>query len=146
MVHTPFKTRDDGAPIQPSRAKGAKGTVTIREDLVDGLADLDGFSHITLIFHFHLSQDYELKVIPYLDTVRRGVFATRAPRRPNQIGLSVVRLTKIEGNVLYIENVDILDGTPLLDIKPFVPGFVEPDEDVRKGWLEKALEKDGRGK
>jgi tRNA-Thr(GGU) m(6)t(6)A37 methyltransferase TsaA len=142
IIHTPYKTRDDDVPIQPSRAKGTKGTITIREDLIDGLADLDGFSHITLVFHFHLSENYELKVIPYLDTVRRGVFATRAPRRPNQIGISVVRLRRIEGNVLHIENVDMLDGTPLLDIKPFVSKFVEPDESVRNGWLEKALKKE----
>jgi tRNA-Thr(GGU) m(6)t(6)A37 methyltransferase TsaA len=144
VIHTPFKTCDD-APIQPSRARGSKGTITIREDLIEGLSDLDGFSHITLIFHFHLSTDYELKVIPFLDTVRRGVFATRAPRRPNQIGVSVVRLKKIEGNVIHIQNVDMLDGTPLLDIKPFVSRFVEPAGEIRTGWLEKALGKDDTG-
>ncbi|UCG51348.1 MAG: tRNA (N6-threonylcarbamoyladenosine(37)-N6)-methyltransferase TrmO [Candidatus Latescibacterota bacterium] len=144
VIRTPFKTRDD-APIQPSRAEGARGTVEIRPDLAEGLEDLDGFSHITLIYHLHLSKSFKLKVIPYLDDVPRGVFATRAPRRPNQIGVSVVRLIKIEGTVLHIENVDMLDGTPLLDIKPYVPGFVDQAE-VRSGWLEDALRRDKKKK
>jgi tRNA-Thr(GGU) m(6)t(6)A37 methyltransferase TsaA len=99
------------------------------------LKDLGGFSHIILIYHFHqISEKYALEVKPFLDDTPRGIFATRAPRRPNPIGISVVRLEKIEGARLYISNVDILDGTPLLDIKPYVPDF-DREEDIRIGWL-----------
>jgi tRNA-Thr(GGU) m(6)t(6)A37 methyltransferase TsaA len=124
-------------PIQPTAAKGIKGWIELDPAYTEGLKDLDGFSHIILLFHLHMSQGFKLLVTPYLDTVKRGVFATRAPKRPNPIGLSVVKLVKVEGNRIEIENVDILDGTPLLDIKPYVPVFDEPT-DVRFGWLEKA--------
>jgi len=134
FIKTPF-IQGKGAPIQPRRSGGAKGQIEMRPDLVEALSDLDGFSHIILIFHFHLSTGYKLKVVPYMDTAERGVFATRAPRRPNQIGLSVVRLEKIEGNVLHVADVDMLDGTPLLDIKPYVPHF-DTEPDIRIGWLE----------
>jgi len=134
IIHTPFKEQK-GTPIQPRRGKGVNGTIEIFPDYAEGLADLDGFSHIYLIFHLHRSEGYKLKVIPYLDDVERGVFSTRAPRRPNSIGLSVVRVIRIEGTTLYIEDLDILDGTPLLDIKPFVNNFDEP-QDFRIGWLE----------
>jgi len=122
-------------PIQPVGAKGVSGTIEMQPEYEDGLKDLDGFSHIILIYHFHLSKGYSLQVKPFLDDTRRGIFAIRAPRRPNPIGLSVVRLEKIDGTTLYISNVDIVDGTPLLDIKPCVPDF-DCLEDVRIGWLE----------
>jgi tRNA-Thr(GGU) m(6)t(6)A37 methyltransferase TsaA len=134
IIHTPFAEHKD-APIQPRRGKGIKGTIDIFPEYTEGLADLDGFSHIYLIFHLHRSEGFKLRVVPYLDDNERGVFATRAPRRPNAIGLSIVRLDRIEGSTLYIEDVDMLDGTPLLDIKPFVHRFDEPD-DIRIGWLE----------
>lgn len=134
IIHTPFTERK-GTPIQPHRGRGIKGAIEIFPKYADGLADLDGFSHIYLIFHLNRSEGFKLRVIPYLDDTERGVFATRAPRRPNAIGLSIVRLNRIEGSTLYIEDVDILDGTPLLDIKPFVRRFDEPD-DIRIGWLE----------
>ncbi len=134
IIHTPFTERK-GTPIQPHRGQGVKGTIEIFPQYAEGLADLDGFSHIYLIFYLHRSEGFKLRVIPYLDDIERGVFATRAPRRPNAIGLSIVRLEKIEGSTLYIEDVDMLDGTPLLDIKPFVRRFDEPD-DIRIGWLE----------
>ena len=102
-----------------------------------GLGDLDGFSHIVLLYHFHRSSGFDLEVVPFMDTRSRGLFATRAPRRPNPIGLSVVRLVRIEDGVLHVENVDILDGTPLLDIKPYVPEFDAPTP-VSTGWLEQA--------
>ena len=106
-------------PIQPSGAKGVAGTIEISPDFIEGLKDLDGFSHIILIYHFHLSKEYTLSVKPFMDDKLRGVFATRAPRRPNPIGISVVKLIKVEPrNLLYTENLDIIDGTPLLDIKP----------------------------
>jgi tRNA-Thr(GGU) m(6)t(6)A37 methyltransferase TsaA len=100
----------------------------------EGLLDLSAFSRIILIYPFHRSQGYELEVIPFLDTVPHGVFATRAPRRPNAIGLSIVRLISVNGSELVIEDIDVLDGTPLLDIKPYVPEFDSyPDE--RSGWF-----------
>lgn len=132
-IHSPFKETGD-MPIQPGGAGGIKGTVEIKPEYVGGLKDIDGFSHIILIYHFHLSNDYSLEVIPFLDEHPKGVFSTRAPKRPNPIGLSIVKLINVENNVLYIENVDIVDNTPLLDIKPYVPKFDAPGE-VRIGWL-----------
>jgi len=122
-------------PIQSCRAPGVDGTVEVFDDYAEGLADLDGFSHIQLLYYFHKSSGYALKVVPFLDTHERGVFATRAPRRPNGIGLSTTRLIAVENTVLHIRGVDMLDGTPLLDIKPYVSFFDEPGEDIRTGWL-----------
>lgn len=139
IVHSPFKEAI-GVPIQPKAAKGIKGTIEVFAEFADGLADLDGFSHIILIYHFHLAQNYKLKVIPYMDDQQRGVFATRAPSRPNPIGISVVRLNRIVNNILYIQDVDIIDGTPLLDIKPYVPDF-DSVENIKIGWLEKRIHK-----
>jgi tRNA-Thr(GGU) m(6)t(6)A37 methyltransferase TsaA len=134
LIHTPFKQRQ-GMPIQPSRGRGVRGIVEVAPEYADGLADLDGFSHVVLIYHFHRSQGFDLRVTPFLDTETRGLFATRAPRRPNAIGLSVVRLLGIEGNRIEVQDLDILDGTPLLDIKPYVSEFDHRTE-VREGWLE----------
>jgi tRNA (adenine37-N6)-methyltransferase len=134
VIHSPFKDLD-GMPIQPAGASGVKGTVEVFEEYRTGLNDLDGFSHIVLLYLFHRSQGFSLHVVPYLDTQMRGVFATRAPRRPNAIGLSVVQLDMIKDGILQIQNVDILDGTPLLDIKPYVPEF-DTQVKVRTGWLE----------
>ncbi|MEW6672304.1 MAG: tRNA (N6-threonylcarbamoyladenosine(37)-N6)-methyltransferase TrmO [Thermodesulfobacteriota bacterium] len=133
IIHSPFKTRA-GMPIQPAGAKGVQGTVTINRDYFEGLKDLEGFSHLILIYHFHLSTDFSLSVTPFMDDKPRGVFATRAPKRPNPIGLSVVQLNRIEANTLFIENVDIIDKTPLLDIKPYVPAF-DVFKNVKAGWL-----------
>ena len=138
-IHSPF-TDIKGMPIQPAGAKGVQGTVEINPEYVDGLQDLDGFSHIILIYHFHLSKGYSLKVKPFMDENLRGVFATRAPKRPNPIGISVVRLVRVEGNILCIENIDIVDGTPLLDIKPYVPEF-DIAEERRIGWLSEKAKK-----
>lgn len=134
VVYSPLK-EPKGAPIQPSGGKGLCAQVVLEKEFEQGLRDLEGFSHIVLLYHFHLSKGYALELIPFLDDRPRGVFATRAPRRPNPIGLSVVRLVGIEGSVLYIKDVDILDGTPILDIKPYVREF-EPSDDIRLGWLE----------
>lgn len=136
VIHTPFKDVA-GMPIQPASAAGVKGVVEILPQFGEGLKDLDGFSHIFLIYHLHWSADYDLLVTPFLDSAKRGVFATRAPKRPNAIGLSVVRLNRIEGLELHVENVDILSGTPLLDIKPYVPEF-DYHEVERIGWLAQA--------
>jgi len=121
-IHSPFTNITD-VPIQPVGARGVRGTVEVRKDLVGGLAELSGFSHIILLYALHRSTGFSLTVTPVLDTAPRGIFATRSPKRPNAIGLSVVRLAGIEGSTLTIEDVDILDGTPLLDIKPYVPAF-----------------------
>lgn len=132
-------------PIQPSGAKGVKGTIVVEDKYIDALSDLDGFSHIILIYHFHLSDGYSLKITPFLDDSTHGLFATRAPRRPNSIGISVVRLISIEHNILNIENIDIVDGTPLLDIKPYVPEF-DKTENIKLGWLEKRAGKSEKHK
>jgi len=139
IIHSPFKDIK-GMPIQPAGAKGIAGTIEIKPEYVDGLQDIEGFSHIILIYHFHLSKGYSLKVKPFLDENLRGVFATRAPRRPNPIGISVVKLVRVEGNVLHIEDIDIVDGTPLLDIKPYVPEF-EITGEKKLGWLSKKVNK-----
>jgi len=133
IIHSPFK-EIEGVPIHPRGAKGIVGLIEIRKELEGGLRDLDGFSHIILLYHFHLSKDYSLSIVPFLDDTPHGVFATRAPKRPNPIGLSVVKLIKIEKNILHIENIDIVDGTPLLDIKPYIKEFKD-SEKVRIGWL-----------
>jgi tRNA-Thr(GGU) m(6)t(6)A37 methyltransferase TsaA len=136
VIHSPFQSIE-GMPIQAAGAAGIQGSVEVFPQFVAGLKDLEGFSHITLLYHFHLVQASRLTVIPFLDSEPRGVFATRAPKRPNPIGLSVVRLLRIEHNILQVENVDVVDGTPLLDIKPYVPEFDEHPAD-RIGWLEQA--------
>ncbi|MGM0573012.1 MAG: tRNA (N6-threonylcarbamoyladenosine(37)-N6)-methyltransferase TrmO [Bacteroidota bacterium] len=134
IIYTPFKTKE-GMPIQSNGAIGIKGKIKIKEEFIQGLTDLDTFSHIMLIFNFHKSKGFELLTKPFLDNKKRGVFATRAPKRPNPIGISVVRLIKIEKNIIYIENVDMLDETPLLDIKPYIPDFDIHKTD-KKGWIE----------
>ncbi len=139
IIHSPFKNIK-GMPIQPTGAKGIAGTIEIYPEFAEGLKDLEGFSHIILIYHFHLSKGYSLKVKPFMDENFRGVFATRAPKRPNPIGISVVKLRKIEGNILNIEDVDIIDCTPLLDIKPYVPEF-DVQEIEKIGWLSQKAEK-----
>ena len=133
-IHSPFKTRE-GTPIQPIGGLGVKAEVEIFPEYIEGLQDLEGFSHIILLYHCHLSKAYRLKVKPFLDDAAHGLFATRAPARPNPIGISVVRLIKIERTTLHVQDMDVIDQTPLLDIKPFVPDFDDRDE-VMIGWLE----------
>lgn len=139
IIHSAFK-EIKGIPIQPTAAKGINGTVEIFQEYAEGLKDLDGFSHAILIYHFHLSKESSLKVKPFMDDQKHGVFSTRAPSRPNSIGISVVQIIKIEGNILYIQDLDIVDGTPLLDIKPYVPEFDVRDV-KKKGWLDKNVSK-----
>ncbi|MBN2763286.1 MAG: tRNA (N6-threonylcarbamoyladenosine(37)-N6)-methyltransferase TrmO [Bacteroidales bacterium] len=132
-IHTPFK-REEGMPIQSTGSKGIKGTVKLKRKYLEGLLDLEKFSHIYLVYYFHKSKGYELQVIPFLDDKPHGIFATRAPKRPNGIGISVVKLLNIKDNTLEIENVDMLDGTPLLDIKPYISHF--DIHDIEKtGWI-----------
>ncbi len=124
-------------PIQPAGGTGVKGTVEVSEEFRAGLKDLDGFSHVILLYHLHRSRGFQLEVILYMDAEPRGLFATRAPRQPNPIGLSIVQVEGIADGVLQRRDVDILDGTPLLDIKPYVPEFDEHVE-ARTGWLRQA--------
>jgi tRNA (adenine37-N6)-methyltransferase len=133
VIHSPFKEPHD-APIQAAVAGDIEGTVEIFPEYTEGLSDLDGFSHIILIYHFHLAKRHSLRIKPYLDSELRGVFATRAPSRPNPIGMSIVRLVNVEGRRLLIRGVDILDGTPLLDIKPYVPDL-DAHNTEKIGWL-----------
>ncbi|MGD0095992.1 MAG: tRNA (N6-threonylcarbamoyladenosine(37)-N6)-methyltransferase TrmO [Terracidiphilus sp.] len=134
LIHTPFK-HAEGTPIQGIAGERAEGVVEVLPDLIEGLRDLEGFDRLWLIYHFHRASEARLVVLPYLDTTERGVFATRSPVRPNHIGISVVRLLRIEMNRLYVADVDMLDGTPLLDIKPYVPAF-DSFEKSRSGWLD----------
>lgn len=137
-VHSPFRDPRD-MPIQSIGARGVRGTVELDPAYAPGLKDLTGFSRIILLYHFHRTEGYALEVVPFLDKVPHGVFATRAPRRPNAIGLSILKLVAVEGPTLTVEDVDILDGTPVLDIKPYVPAFdAFPNE--RAGWLAKSME------
>jgi tRNA-Thr(GGU) m(6)t(6)A37 methyltransferase TsaA len=134
IIRTPFKTKE-GMPIQSKGATGIKGQIELKEEFVPGLTDLDGFSHIIIIYYFHKSKGFALVTTPFLDSKKHGVFATRAPKRPNSIGISVVRLLKIEKNIIFIENADMLDETPLLDIKPYIPEF-DIHKTEKNGWIE----------
>ena len=136
IVHSPHLNASD-MPIQPSGAKGVAGSLELAPEFAEGLKDLEGFSHIIVLYHFHKAGAARLSVTPFLDDRPHGVFATRAPSRPNPVGLSVLRLIEVEGTTLQIEDVDILDGTPVLDIKPYVPEFDAPEVD-RAGWLTKS--------
>jgi tRNA-Thr(GGU) m(6)t(6)A37 methyltransferase TsaA len=133
VIHSPF-TEKAQTPIQSSRSN-AIGKVEIFSDYVEGLKDLEGFSHIILLYYFHCSSGFELHVKPFLDNQLRGLFATRHPCRPNPVGMSIVRLLSCQKNMLEIEGVDVLDETPLLDIKPYVPDF-DIRSGVRTGWYE----------
>lgn len=146
IIKSQFK-KLEGMPIQPVGACGIKGEVHLNQEYTEGLTDLEEFSHIILIYHFHRCEGFSLMVTPFLDDKKHGIFATRAPKRPNHIGLSVVHLDKIEGNVLHISNVDIADDTPLLDIKPYIPQMERrEDEGVCVGWFEKNHHKASKAK
>ena len=134
IIHSPYKEAT-GMPIQPVFAEGTEGAVEVLPQYADGLRDLEGFDRIWLIYWLHRASPGRLRVVPFRDTTERGVFATRAPSRPNPIGLSCVRLRSIAGNILTIADVDILDGTPLLDIKPYVPKF-DAVPNSRAGWCD----------
>jgi tRNA-Thr(GGU) m(6)t(6)A37 methyltransferase TsaA len=130
-------------PIQPVYAKGCMGRAEVLPAFVEGLRDLEGFSHIYLIYSLHRAGRVKLVVKPFLQDIERGVFATRAPCRPNAIGLSIVELVRREGNVLHLDGVDILDGTPLLDIKPYTAKF-DRIETTRNGWYDEVDENTAR--
>jgi tRNA-Thr(GGU) m(6)t(6)A37 methyltransferase TsaA len=135
VVHSPYKA-PEATPIQSLYAEGSKGTAEIYPEFAEGLRDLGDFSHLHLFYFFHLIGEKRLVVTPFLDDVPHGVFATRAPCRPNPIGVSLVRLVGVRGNILDLEDVDVVSGTPLLDIKPHIPDF-DCRRDVRCGWYDK---------
>ena len=135
LIRSPFRNVED-MPIQPAGAHDVLGAAELSPEYAPALADLEGFSHLILLYHFHRAKPYAPTVTPFLDKTPHGLFATRAPARPNPIGLSVVELLAVEGSVLRLRGVDILDGTPLIDIKPCVPAFDAPQGEVRTGWLE----------
>jgi tRNA-Thr(GGU) m(6)t(6)A37 methyltransferase TsaA len=139
IIHTPFK-EPKGTPIQPRGAKRIDGRVEVFPEYADGLKDLEKFSHIILIYHFHLAGQAQLQVKPFMDSEPHGIFAIRAPSRPNPIGISIVPLVSIEGNILHCKDIDIVDGTPLLDIKPYVPEF-DSRKPQKIGWLEEQVHK-----
>jgi tRNA-Thr(GGU) m(6)t(6)A37 methyltransferase TsaA len=139
IVRSPFK-QAKGTPIQPSASVDTAGTIELLPEYSEGLQDLEGFSHIILLYYFHKAKEPQMKVRPFMDDREHGIFAQRAPSRPNPIGLSIVRLDKIKNNILFIRDVDLLDGTPLLDIKPYVPEF-DIRQVTRTGWLEKNVRK-----
>ncbi|HRX86477.1 MAG TPA: tRNA (N6-threonylcarbamoyladenosine(37)-N6)-methyltransferase TrmO [Phycisphaerae bacterium] len=142
IVHSPHVVAEQ-TPIQPVYADGIRGRAEVLPEFVEGLGDLEGFSHIILIYWFHQAPPPRLTVKPFLDDVERGIFATRAPCRPNPLGTSIVRLMSREGRVLHLEDVDILDGTPLLDIKPYVARF-DQRQDARCGWQDRIDEATAR--
>lgn len=135
-IRTPYTSLNE-MPIQPGGGRGVHGELLIKAEYCAGLVDLDGFSHIYLLYLFHRASGVKMSVVPFLDDRSRGVFATRAPVRPNHIGLSVVELIGVEGCRVTIRNVDILDRTPLLDIKPYIKEFDQVDS-PRSGWMEAA--------
>lgn len=143
-IFTPFKQISD-MPIQPCSASGVAGQIILKPELIEGLQDLTGFSHIIVLYQFHQVSKVRLSVTPFLDSKAHGIFATRAPTRPNPIGMSVLQLNGICGNILEVESVDMLDGTPLLDIKPYVPDFDHPGE-VRTGWLQNTAKQAGNSR
>ncbi|NJD59332.1 MAG: tRNA (N6-threonylcarbamoyladenosine(37)-N6)-methyltransferase TrmO [Anaerolineales bacterium] len=135
IIHSPFDSLED-MPIQPTSDISGSGTVEIFPQFIDGLKDLEGFSHVYLLYHFHEIHQSRLIVTPFLDKEPRGIFATRAPSRPNPIGLSLVNLIRLENNLIYVDRLDVLNETPLLDIKPYVPNF-EHIQNIRIGWLDR---------
>ncbi len=136
-IHSPF-VEPKGTPIQSTAGKAVRASVEVFPEYAEGLLDLEGFSHLILLYYFHRAAPYSLTVVPFMDSVPHGVFATRAPARPNPIGISVVRLLERRDNILEIQEVDILDGTPLLDIKPFISD-VDVRRRSRKGWLSRRI-------
>ncbi|EJO5347638.1 tRNA (N6-threonylcarbamoyladenosine(37)-N6)-methyltransferase TrmO [Clostridium botulinum] len=134
IIHSKFKDVKS-MPVQPTGNNADEGKIEINSEYLEGLKDLDGFSHIMVIYYFHKAEKVELTVKPFLDNNTHGVFATRTPVRPNHIGISIVEIDKVNGNNICVKNIDILDGTPVLDIKPFVPGFDFPKSDIKIGWL-----------
>ncbi|MFP4189676.1 MAG: tRNA (N6-threonylcarbamoyladenosine(37)-N6)-methyltransferase TrmO [Candidatus Woesearchaeota archaeon] len=141
-IHSEFKDKE-GVPIQGALTKDSKGMVEVFPEYKDGLKDIEGFSHIYLIYEFHRSEGYSLLTKPFLEDVYHGVFATRAPKRPNPIGISIVSIDEVVENEIHVKEMDILDGTPLIDIKPYVAPFDKRDE-ASDGWVGEAIKRKER--
>jgi tRNA-Thr(GGU) m(6)t(6)A37 methyltransferase TsaA len=141
VAHSPFCELVN-MPVQPKGAKDITATIEIEPEYVDGLKDLDGFTHIYLIYYFHKVKSPKLQVVPFNDKTNtpRGVFATRTPMHPNSLGLSVVELVSVEDNRVVIRGVDILDGTPIIDIKPYIENFDKIEGESRSGWMKSSLD------
>jgi len=135
IIYTPFTSRKE-IPKNTNERHGIKGKIQIYEKFVPGLKDLEGFSHIYIIYHLHLVKNYSLEATPIRDNKTHGVFATRSPDRPNPIGITIVKLDKVIDNILYIDGMDCLNETPLLDIKPYSPLILEKNEELKLGWTE----------
>ncbi len=135
-IRSPFCNLEK-MPVQPRGAKNTYATIEFKKEFQEGLKDLDGFSHLYLIYYFHKVKEHKLIVIPFNDNTNtpRGVFSTRTPMHPNSIGLSVVELVSVEDNIVTIKGVDILDGTPLLDIKPYIENFDKIEGKTKSGWM-----------
>ena len=138
-VRSSFK-EPEGTPIQPTSSGTGEGRIILDKKYKKGLKDLEGFSHLIILYHCHKAGEYSLQTKPFMEDEKHGIFSIRAPSRPNSIGLSVVKLDRIEDNILFIKNIDMLDSTPVLDIKPYVPQF-DDRENVKIGWLEDNIEK-----
>jgi tRNA-Thr(GGU) m(6)t(6)A37 methyltransferase TsaA len=136
VIHTPHE-QIEGMPVQPAGAAGFTGKAVLKKEYVEGLTDLEGFSHATLIYHFHRTEGHLLTLVPFMDTKPHGVFATRSPKRPNHIGMSTVRILSIEGDTVTFDGADMLNGTPLIDVKPYYPKYDSPP-DTKSGWLDTA--------
>lgn len=141
-AETPHKVPEQ-IPIQPIYCKEFAGKIIIKEEFADGLLDLEGFNYIHLIFHFHKAKPPKLHVKPYLDDKLHGIFATRAPHRPNPIGMSIVKLLSRDKNILNVSEIDLLDGTPILDIKPYMTDF-EYRDNVIEGWRATVKKEDAK--
>jgi len=133
IIHSPFKTKED-CPIQNAYSSGAKGTVELFNHYAEGLKDVESFSHIILLYEFDQAGDIKLVRPTFLDDETHGIFSSRHPCRPNGIGLSIVNLLKRNGNVLEVGAIDVIDGTPLLDIKPYIPRF-DCFPEASEGWV-----------
>ena len=141
IIRSPYEELRD-MPIQGRFRDDVEGWIELKEEYVPGLKDLDGFSHAILIYYFHRSEAEHLEARPFLEQETHGIFAIRSPHRPNHLGFSIVKIQRIEGNRLYLTEADMLDGTPVLDIKPYIKYFDSRD-DVKSGWLDKHFA-DGR--
>ncbi|HEX4986772.1 MAG TPA: tRNA (N6-threonylcarbamoyladenosine(37)-N6)-methyltransferase TrmO [Burkholderiales bacterium] len=138
VIRSEFKSKA-GMPIQTASAPDVAGELEVFEEFAAGLRDLDGFEYLILVTHMHLAAEEQLEVVPFLDTVSRGVFATRSPNRPNRICLSIVRLLSIDGRRLRFTGNDMVDGTPVIDVKPYVPAFDVRATD-RIGWFSERID------
>jgi tRNA-Thr(GGU) m(6)t(6)A37 methyltransferase TsaA len=147
IVHSPFKKKEDIQKekyTQPQGFDTVKGELEVFREFQDGLKDIEGFSHIVIIFVFHKSEGYRLHTVPLLEDKLRGVFSTRSPNRPNAIGMTVVNLIERKDNILKVKGVDMIEGTPILDIKPYTPR--DQRHPIKIGWLAKRMQKDTQNK